>query len=515
MKSTFFGLEIARRGMMTQQTALQTVSHNIANANTPGYSRQRVNFVQTEPYPAASLNRPQIPGQMGTGVEAGSIERVRDHFLDVQYRGENNKLGYWQTKQEALKKMEEIMNEPSESGLSQTMDLFWQSLQDLAVNPMNPGARSVVRQRGIAVAETFNYLSSSLNGVRQDLKNEIEVTEKQINSLLQQIHQINNQISDVEPHGYLPNDLYDERDRLLDELSQLVNIQVSYEKNGGNSKAIAEGKAIVKLVADGMPGDTLVDALGYNKVTINFSGSSDTVNEISVGSTVIRADNFTYSGKLRGLIDSYGFEDGSGNVKGIYPNMLAELDSLAYTFAVRFNEQHEDGKSPNVIDGTSTSVPPFFKDKENGTIDGTTPKEGFAGRMAIADEILTDLNNIANADASNPVHGDAQNIIKLANIIVSEKLNYGTYPSTFKDYYESVIGDMAVQSQEAVRLSSNSNVLREAVEQRRMSMSSVSLDEEMTNMIQFQHAYNAAARMITLQDELLDRIINGMGTVGR
>ncbi|WP_406686217.1 FlgK family flagellar hook-associated protein, partial [Rossellomorea vietnamensis] len=142
MRSTFMGLETAKRGMYTQQGALYTTGHNISNANTPGYTRQRVNFTQTEPYPSPSMNRPQVPGQMGTGVEAGSIQRVRDSFLDTQYRGENNKLGYWDTKMEAMKKMEEVMNEPSDSGLSKTMDMFWQSLQDLAVNPTNSGARS-------------------------------------------------------------------------------------------------------------------------------------------------------------------------------------------------------------------------------------------------------------------------------------------------------------------------------------------------------------------------------------
>ncbi len=231
--STFQGLETARRGMYTQQTALQVTGHNVANANTPGYTRQRINFEQTSPFPSPSFNKPQIPGQIGTGVEAGSVQRIRDSFLDVQFRGENNKLGYWETKANSLMKMEEIMNEPSDSGLAKTMDMFWQSLQDLAVNPKNSGARSVVRQRGMALAETFNYLSNSLTTIRQDLNNEINVTEKEVNSLLKQVHNVNQQIGDVEPHGLLPNDLYDERDRLIDSLSKLVNINVTYQPSGG------------------------------------------------------------------------------------------------------------------------------------------------------------------------------------------------------------------------------------------------------------------------------------------
>ena len=203
MRTTFFGLETARRGMMTQQSALHTTGHNISNANTPGYTRQRVNFTQTEPYPPASKNRPHIPGQMGTGVDAGSIQRVRDAYIDVQYRNENNKFGYWNTKAEALQRMEEILNEPSEDGLAKTMDRFWQSLQDLAHDPTDSGARSVVRQRGIAVADTFNYLHNSLTAIQGDLKNEIDVTVKALNSLARQLNHINEQIAEVEPHGYL------------------------------------------------------------------------------------------------------------------------------------------------------------------------------------------------------------------------------------------------------------------------------------------------------------------------
>jgi flagellar hook-associated protein 1 FlgK len=112
MRSTFMGLETARRGMFTQQSALYTTGHNISNANTPGYSRQRINFTQTTPYPSVGMNRPQLPGQMGTGVEAGSVQRIRESFLDVQFRTENTKMGYYGAMSESLTKMEEIMNHP-------------------------------------------------------------------------------------------------------------------------------------------------------------------------------------------------------------------------------------------------------------------------------------------------------------------------------------------------------------------------------------------------------------------
>src|SRR5690625_3167035 len=133
--STFQGLELARKALFAQQGALYTTGHNIANVNTEGYSRQRVNFETSTPFPVPSRVQPKIPGQLGTGVEIGTVQRIRDKFLDMQFRAEHSRLGYWDTKQEALSRMENLLNEPSETGLSNRMDLFWQSLQDLADHP--------------------------------------------------------------------------------------------------------------------------------------------------------------------------------------------------------------------------------------------------------------------------------------------------------------------------------------------------------------------------------------------
>ncbi|MCM3574117.1 flagellar hook-associated protein FlgK [Mesobacillus subterraneus] len=521
MRSTFMGLETARRGMFTQQSALHTTGHNIANANTPGYSRQRVNFAQTEPYPAASLNRPNIPGQVGTGVKADAVQRIREGFLDVQYRNESNKLGYSSAKAEAYQKLEQIMNEPSDSGLANTMDQFWQALQDLAVNPSNEGARSVVRQRGIAVAETFNYLHNSLVAVQKDIGNEINVTVNKVNSLVKQIHELNKQIGDVEPHGYLPNDLYDVRDRLIDELSSIVNVKVEYSETGGLSHSGAEGKAIIKLVSDtGKQHGILVGNGGFNEVSIN-KDSDYAIASMKVGNTEIPFNELQSRGKLQGLVEAFAFKNNEGEVSGVYAEMLKELDNLAYTFANAFNDVHKTGFSPNEINGTDGNGPKaeeisFFADAESAAIGD---REGFAGRMTMDDQILASLDNIASAtgdDITKATLGDSSNVLNLANVI-TQQLSYdgGSEKADFRNYYEGIIGGMAVQAQEANRLTANGEALKLAVQNKRESISTVSLDEEMTNMIQFQHAYNASARMISLQDELLDKIINGMGTGGR
>lgn len=511
MRSTFHGLETARRGMFTQQTALQTTGHNIANANTPGYSRQRVNFVQTEAYPAASMNRPQIPGQMGTGVAAGSVQRVREGFLDTQFRGENNKLGYWDARSEALEKMEDIMNEPSDNGLSKTLDRFWQSLQDLSVNPEDSGARSVVRQRGLAVAETFNYLANSLTSIQEDMKTQANITATEINALLDDIQSINKQISEVEPHGYLPNTLYDERDNLVDRLSTLLNVEVSPQPSGGKPDPLAAGLYDIKMKDKDGNEFVLIDSstetvnhlsIGYDDA-VNGNGLA---NNISVCGTTIELSKFA-GGKLKGLLESYGYND-NGAVKGIYPEMLANLDQMAYQFATKFNEVHSKGWSLSEINAGAHTGYEFFNFKQ--AIDPLNPK-GAAKQLELHDD-MDELDNIAAA--THPFGGDGSNALKLADV-KNAPLNFPGSNSSLQSFYEGAIGKMAVDAQQAVRLTNNSAVLTDSVQQRRLSVSGVSLDEEMTNMIQFQHAYNASARNITVIDEMLDKIINGMGVGGR
>ncbi|WP_066175603.1 flagellar hook-associated protein FlgK [Bacillus marinisedimentorum] len=507
MSSTFSGLETARRGMFTQQSALHTTGQNISNANTPGYSRHRINFEETEPYPPAGRNRPQIPGQVGTGVKAGSVQRVRESFIDVQYRSENTKLGYWESRSSALANMEEIMNEPSENGLAKTMDRFWQSLQDLAVNPNDSGARSVVRQRGVAVAETFHYMSNSLTAIQNDLGSQIDITVKEVNSIATQISNINKQISEIEPHGYLANDLYDNRDVLLDRLSELVPVETERVKTGGNALDIADGMLDVYVMDKDGKRVQLVDGTSSSALSVTpadigvTSNSPQPVTGISLGGTPLA---LAKQGKLQGLVDSYGYDD-NGTTKGSYPEMMDNLDKMAFDFMKRFNEVHENG---HTIENPSATGVKFF--------DQLTDGKDAAKLISVSEDIMKDLNKIAASTVSGQA-GNGENALALAGV---QNENFSTIASsnvkgTLRSFYQGVIGKMAVDAQEATRLENNSDILRQSVEERRQSVSGVSLDEEMTNMIKFQHAYNASSRNITTIDEMLDKIINGMGRVGR
>lgn len=499
--STFHGLEMAKRALSAQQAAIYTTGNNISNAHTEGYSRQRVKFESDVPYPSASRNRPALPGQMGTGVKIGSVERIRNEFLDIQFRSENSRAGYWNTQKANLSRIEDLLNEPSDSGLSKTMKQFWQSLNDLAVNPENSGARSVVKERGIAVVETFNHLSKTLQSIRTDLKNEIKVTEDRANTLLKDINDINVQIKRIEPHGYLANDLYDERDRLIDELSSIVNIKVNKHPSGGGSLPTAEGVVSIELVDN--KGGSLNDpkillingeaddlSNAVNEIQINFSDEDDAkVTSLTVDgySDNIAFDRLKEVGSLMGLVDIYGY-DGQPDTKTSVPKLLEELDKMAAAFAEEFNRVHR-------MDGEQN----FFTNIDS------------ASTIAVDSAIINDTSLInANTDDTD---GNGDNALALADVFDEplDELN----GQSVNSFFQSIIGDLGVAAEESLRRTDNTNVLLSQVEVQRMSVSAVSLDEEMTNLIKFQHAYNAAARSMTSIDEMLDRIINGMGLVGR
>lgn len=640
MYSTFHGLETARRGMVTHQASLYTTGHNIANANTPGYSRQRVNLAQSEPFPKPALNRPDIPGQLGTGVHAESITRVRDQFLDMQYRNENSKYGYWAARFASLEKMEDIMNEPSTTGLANSMDKFWNALQDLSVHPEDSGARAVVRDRGKALAETFNYVSDSLKTVQRGISEEIGGTVHNVNTILRQINNLNEQIAKVEPHGYIPNDLYDRRDVLVDQLSQIVNIQVERVPSGGNASAAAEGLFTIKLADEhgrGM-GVTLVDGTmqQHKEFKVTYDEDTGLVDKVYIASpeaiaasengenldtiggvTSFTVDRFRSQGILSAQMEAYGYLDKDGNEAGTYPEMIHNLDMMVYTFVQEFNAVHRAGWTlTDVQNGAKGSPIDFFSYKDGDPISPPDYK-GAASRLQVSQEIRDALDNIAasksaetyglmepdagnnlgsiavrgtytgatpgpftlqvryqeatgawtystdngtnwssfaapndtppnfildglhinvsladtsklttggtaiwslqNLEAGTPVTGyagDGSNALALANV-KDARLDYGGSTASVHSYYQALIGDMAVSTNEANRMMENTDILRESVDTKRMSTSNVSLDEEFTDMVRFQHGYNAAARMITTIDQLLDRIINQMGIVGR
>lgn len=563
MRSTFMGLEASKRGLFTQQSALYTTGHNIANANTEGYSRQRVNMSPTLPYPGTGLNAQKTPGFIGTGVEAEAVQRIRDEFIDRQYRQETNKLGYWESRTNAISQMEDILAEPSKYGLDEAFRLFWSSLEDVSATPEDSSARKVVIQRAQHLADSFNFIDTQLKQIQGNLGNEIDVSVTQVNSILKQIAGINEQIQAIEPNGYMPNDLYDKRDVLVDKLNEYLPVNTDLVKSGGNALKIAEGSLTItykskdgkeitlvegnqfaKLAAFDIEDkyvDNGVDNLGngeYNPFErLVFSNISVDPNTSSIQES-IQQDQFESSkGKLMSLIDSFGYSNGDGTTEeGYYPEMLAQLDKLANVFASAFNALHLQGYT---LDSTSTDSadgelfflgesPNIGTDGKYNDIDG---QGTITARTIKINTALLDNPSKVAASSKPGEEGNGKWALELANI-QSRSIGSGGFTvngidikwptvasdnlegATFQSFYQGLIGKLGVDGEESNRLKTNTETIRLTVENNRASMSSVSLDEEMTEMIRFQQAYNANARMLTVIDETLDKIINGMGRVG-
>ncbi|WP_077601927.1 flagellar hook-associated protein FlgK [Oceanobacillus sojae] len=496
--STFRGLEMSRQALSTQQSALYTTGHNISNANTPGYTRQRVNMQAMNGYPTPGMNSPHLPGQMGTGVEVGSVQRIRNQFLDTQFRSENASVGYWSERTAALSRMENLLNEPSDSGIEAAMSDFWSALQEAGANPTNNGARAVVLKRGESLADTFNHLSSSMNTIRKDLQTETENTIDKANAMIEQLDSLNSQIKKLEIHGYNANDLYDKRDNILDELSEIVNIEVEYDGSHIPSGKQGDGVATVNIIiADREPVNIVNGVTGETqKIESPEYTDPDEFNGMKLFENIkVRNVDITSSkGTLQSYVHASGYvvrEGENVEVKGDYPEMLEKLDKLAFAIAKSFNELHKDG---------DTAVP-FFEDLGEDSA-------GAAGKITVA---IKDYQDIIVSSGGNKGKGDVA--LNLANVFTSP--NDGLGDVSVNGYLESIIGDVGVDTSHAMTMLDSTATLQHQVNNQRQSISAVSLDEEMTNMIKFQHAYNAAARGMTAMDELIDTVINRMGLVGR
>ncbi|WP_168123430.1 flagellar hook-associated protein FlgK [Paenibacillus sp. HB172176] len=518
MTSTFHGLETARRSLFTEQSALNTTGHNIANANTAGYTRQVVNMTASTPIYAVGYSKSTEAGQIGTGVEASSITRIRESFLDSQYRNENKSLGNFNVQLDTLTKLEGIVNEPSDTGLRTVISDFWNSWSDLSKNPENADGRKVVMEQALAMVDAFNYTAQQLNDLKTDLSENVDINISTVNSLTTNIAQLNYQIQRVESLGDNANDLRDQRDLMTDQLSGLVNIQVTEQSDGYN---ISMGS--INLVQ----GQTSTD---MDTATIEGAVVSGDLNSGAIYGTIYSRDNFVegYIQDLNTMVQT--MVNGEFEVTLPAGSVLPEgtvLNGVTYSGTSRtltedttvtvngLNGLHQLGYN---LAGDEAS-PPFFTDSSGGT-DNLT-----AGNITLNPAIQANSNLIAtsmrvtmNDDGTDTVITGNNSMAVLFSQMRDIRMDFddgtGTNKNTVDAFFRSVVGQLGVQSAEAARTQSNQQVIVDQVESRRQSVSGVSLDEEMSNLIKFQQAYNAAARNMTMIDEMLDRIINGMGRVG-
>ncbi|WP_027092645.1 flagellar hook-associated protein FlgK [Cohnella thermotolerans] len=505
MRSTFHAIEVAKRSLFTEQALLNTTGHNIANANTPGYSRQRVNLIESRPIEAPGLMRSNTPGQLGMGVEFTSITRIREQFLDDQYRNANRSLGSWSIQSDTLSKLETIFNEPSDSGIRTVFDNFWTSWTDLAKDPESVTGRKIVRENALALVDAFNQTSKHLSDLSDDLTSNIATKADQINSISTSIASLNDEIHRLESIGDNPNDLYDQRDYLVDQLSQLVNVTVVKNPEG-------------YTVSTG--GLTLVDGNQAGTVTsaaLESEFAAGGLNGGEVAGLIISRDRYVkdYQDQLNALADTLVNGEITVTIPAGSTYQGATLSADQQVTVKGINGLHKLGY---LFTNPPTLAGDFFTSSS-----GPITAASIQLNKAIADDpmqIATSMRTDASGGTNETVKGNNT----LANLMAGLKntsfkftatsTGNGITTGTIDDFYASMLGQLGVQSQEATRQATNQQDIVSQVDSQRQSVSGVSLDEEMSDLIKYQHAYSAAARFMTTIDETLDRVINGMGRVG-
>jgi len=244
---TFLGLDIGKKGVIAHQQALNVVSHNITNADSKGYSRQVVDLKASDP-----INQQGKIGQIGSGVDIGEVRRIRDEFIDKQVRDQTSFSGYVDSLSENLTQLQTIMNEPSESNIRGSVDEFFQSLEDLNNQPDNNSVRITLVERAKSLATLMNETASRLQEERINVNDDIGLTIERVNSMAHSLGDLNLEISKVKNSGQNPNDLMDRRDLMLDDLSELVNVDVREDANGSlyvniGSHLLVQGSKVREL----------------------------------------------------------------------------------------------------------------------------------------------------------------------------------------------------------------------------------------------------------------------------
>ena len=437
--------ETSKRSLLNHQSAINTTAKNIANVYTDGYTRRTFDL--------SNLS-------LGFGnMSEDSISRVKNQFLDNQIWYENQALGKESMSEMLMKQVETVFGEPDDSGLASIMTEFWNSWSGLANNPESDSARSLVRDKGILLSNTFNRLDQNLKNLQRQTGIELQQKVNEINQLVTQLGTVNKNID-----THRSDDLMDQRDVLLSELSSKIDIQIT-ENDSGTVEVLSGGHILIS--------QNYTNQLKINK-TQNNNGLFHSDIKTIQGDNSIEVK----SGELGGLLEFHNIHVSS------YMNSMNES---AVSLANEVNKVHVQGFNLTGLSGLN-----FFKN----TISG-------AGDFSLSAEILSDSSLIATSSESD-VNGDNTTAQAIAELQYDELIN----GRSVLDNYNSLIADVGNRVQEATFIRQNQGKIVQQLQIQKASITGVSLDEEMTQLIQFEQAYGAAARMISTVDELMQTILS-------
>lgn len=622
MASSFAGIEIGKRSLMAHSTQISTAGHNISNADTEGYSRQRVNVRAFDPLYRPDLERAQVAGQIGQGTDVESITRVRDELLDSRIVGQTNVESYWATREKYYAMIESVYNEPEEISVRGNMDKFWQGWQELSVYPDSDAARQAVVTRGQTLTDSIRQQFRGLSEIGKQIDGDIEATVRQVNDISSQIAAVNAEIVRSRAMGDNPNDLMDRRDLLVEKLANLINVTVDRKDpdefmvhtdgqvivqgslarqiksvpqidNNGYGKLVWTDTGIDAQLHGGTLGalielrdkDIRSEVQSLNTMALNFADLVNDVHRNAVGkNNVTGLDFFVQHDFVENTNGNYdrngdGVEDSSYVFRMTGKNVLRPQEQIGLEGTMTFNgasgnvnvsyyasdtvadvvnrindsnaevKAYLDRNSNLVLKATSSASmenPDFVirhvedsgmfltgysgilaQSGEGGAYDfnradavtsldgaqfAVSPVMSPADYMEVNPAVTGDVRSVAAAFANtigDADPGDARAAVEIA-AMRNTKVMIGT-GRTFDDYFAESVTNVGLKGEQAQNQLASQNKIMDDLRSLRDSISGVNIDEELADIIKFQHGYNAAAKFVTVQDELLDTLINRLG----
>lgn len=483
MGADFAGLNIALSSLYAQRRGLDVTGQNIANVNTAGYTRQRVVLA-----PAGGSTVPSVfstPNGIGEGVQYSATDRLRDAFLEVRSITEHGTLAQALTTQQVFARVEQAFGEPSDTGLQAQLGAYWNAWDDVANHPEDPGARAQLIQRAQGLVTGLTQANTALASQWSSTREQLSAVVDDVNSTAASVASLNQQILSATKAGLSPNDLMDQRDLLVQRLADLAGV-TARPGDGGVVNVFLGGTALVN--------GNRAEKLQVSGAT-TFQAVPDPATNPTSPAVYLSWAKDGYpaaisSGQTGGMLTA---------LNGTLPSYRYALDKVVTKLVTDVNAVHAGGTDSNGVvhaggfDMSGTAGTSFF------TIgDPANPTASL--RLTFTDPALV----AASGKAGGPNH-DGSNAVTLANFAGQ---------GADRDYRKLIVA-LGVESQTAGRRAEIQAAITTSVDAAREANSAVNIDEEMTNMVAYQQAYNAAARYLTSVDQMLDTLIKSTGLVGR
>lgn len=476
---TFMSLNIGVSALQAMQEAENVVGNNISNSNTSGYAQETVSLVEGAPYPPVPGSGPDIGGQFAQGVQVANVSRQVNAFYNAQDRANQSTYQMYSTESTVLHQVQSILNEPSSTSLQNSLDQFFQSWQTLSTNPTNTAARQAVLSQVQTMGQTFGTVTSQLEQLQSNLSGVISGQINQLNQDSSQVAQLNQQIIAINQSGENPNQLLDQRGKLLDEMSKLANITYTSDPSGTGAINV-----------------TIVEASG-NTATL-VKGATAVAYPPVGKSYQTGASNIT-SGAIAGNVQGYN---------GV-SQVLGSLNGLLSTLATQVNNQQASGYT---LSGSGTT-------HGGNLIDATADP---AGNIILSLSTGMTTDGVAASGASG-APGDNSNALAMAGLqsetqaVGSAAASYTTLDGTttsqtmsgtFDQMLSQVVTNVGINTASVQSSEATANALAQQSSQLRQSVSGVSVDQQAALMIQYQNSYNAAAKFISVFDQMLQNLIS-------